>query len=149
MNLSDHFTLAEMTASDTAARQGISNQPSDQETDNLRRLCVEILEPLRRVTGKPIRITSGYRCPLLNTIVGGAKMSAHTLGRAADIKVDGLTPLEVCRLIQELGLPYDQVIHEFKSWCHVAIAPDSRLAKREALTAVKLAGFTRYDVGLV
>ena len=148
MNLSKHFTFEEMTASDTAARQGITNLPGSVEAANLVRLCEEILEPLRLEVGRPVTISSGYRCPLLNTIIGGSRMSAHTMGRAADIKVEGMTPLEVCRRIRDMRLPYDQLILEFDAWTHVAIAPDPRLARREELTAVKFAGMTQYNRGI-
>ncbi len=136
MNLSDHFTLAELTASDTAERFGIDNTPNDSEIANLASLCEEILEPLRATVG-PIQVTSGFRCLTLNRRIGSKDTSHHTMGRAADIKVAGMKPLDVCELIVSMGLPFEQLIHEFGSWCHVAIAPDGKAPKRQTLTIDK------------
>lgn len=149
MMLSDHFSLAEMIASDTAARHGISNAPGPFEIDNLRRLCVLVLEPLRAAIGQPIRITSGYRSSLLNTLVGGSRTSDHCAGRAADIQIDGTSPLTLCRAIESLDLPTRQVIHEFGNWCHVSIPAAGDAPRREYLTAVKVAKKTQYLKGLV
>ena len=113
MMLSSHFSLAEMIASDTALRHGINNAPGPHEIDNLKRLCALVLEPLRAAIGQPIRITSGYRSSLLNTLVGGSRTSDHCAGRAADIQVPGTSPLSLARAIESLDLPVQQVIHEF------------------------------------
>jgi len=149
MMLSDHFSLEELTRSDAAVRLAIKNTPGDTEIDCLRRLCVTILEPLRAALGKPIRITSGLRVPVLNTIVGGSPTSDHCFGRAADIKVDGMTAGAVCAAIRSLGLPYKQLIHEFGAWCHVSIPPAGEPPRREELTALKVAGKTVYERGFV
>lgn len=141
MSLSAHFSLAELTASDTADRLGIDNTPSDDEVQNLALLCEEILEPLREKVG-PIQVTSGFRCLVLNRRIGSNDTSHHTMGRAADIKVAGMKPLEVCELILSIGLPFEQLIHEFGTpsgggWTHVAIAPDGKAPKRQCLTIDK------------
>ena len=149
MMLSDHFSLAELIASDMALRQGIKNTPGLAEIDNLRRLCGLILEPLRAAIGRPIKVTSGYRAPLLNTIIGGSSTSDHCHGRAADIQVSGMPAREVCESIRLLELPYKQVIHEFGAWCHVSIPAAGDVPRRELLTAVKVGGKTRYMPGLV
>lgn len=149
MMLSDNFSLAEMIRSDAATRLGISNTPDDAQIDNLRRLAVEILEPLRAAIGKPIRITSGLRVPVLNTIIGGVSNSDHCLGRAADIQVDGMSAKSVCEAVRSLDLPYKQVIHEFGAWCHVSIGYPAEAPKRECLTAIKVAGKTVYEKGIV
>ena len=86
MNLTQHFTLAEMIRSGAAVRLNISNEPSAEVVENLRLLCENILEPLRRRFGV-IRITSGYRCQALNQAVGGVGHSQHLCGEAADIHV--------------------------------------------------------------
>lgn len=148
MNLSDHFTLEELTHSDEAVRLAINNSPDDQQQDALRRLCVEILEPLRAALGKPIRITSGLRVPVLNVIVGGSPSSDHCYGRAADIKVDGMSAGAICGAIRSLGLPYKQLIQEFGAWCHVSIPPAGTPPVREELTARKVAGRTEYHRGI-
>lgn len=149
MMLSEHFSLEELIRSDEALRLDVRNVPDDIEVDNLRRLCREILEPLRAAIGLPIRVTSGYRCQLLNTVVGGSQTSAHCDGRAADIKVEGMTPRQVCERIVALGLPFDQVIHEFGAWCHVGIAYAGAAPRGQTLTAVKAAGRTQYLQGIV
>lgn len=148
MNLSENFTLEEMIRSDAAVRLGIRNTPNDDQLANMRRLCVEILEPLRAAIGKPIRITSGLRVPILNTIIGGASNSDHCLGRAADIQVEGMSAKSVCEAIKSLDLPYRQVIHEFGAWCHVSIGYPAEPPKRECLTALKVAGKTVYEKGI-
>lgn len=149
MMLSDNFSLEEMIRSDAATRLGIRNVPDDTQIDNLRRLCVEILEPLRAGIGKPIRITSGLRVPVLNTIIGGVSNSDHCLGRAADIQVEGMSAKSVCEAIKSLDLPYRQVIHEFGAWCHVSVGYSAEPPKRECLTALKIAGKTVYEKGIV
>jgi zinc D-Ala-D-Ala carboxypeptidase len=149
MMLSEHFSLAEMIHSDTAIRLGIRNVPDDAQIDNLRRLCVNILEPLRAALGKPIRVTSGLRVPVLNTIIGGVSTSDHCFGRAADITVEGVPAKALCEAIKSLGLPYRQCIQEFGAWAHVSIPPAGGIPAREDLTALKLAGKTVYERGFV
>jgi hypothetical protein len=70
---------------------------------------------------KPISITSGYRCKLVNDSVGSKDTSQHRFGCAADIRVVGMTPRQVCEAIIKSKLEYDQVILEFNSWTHVSI----------------------------
>jgi hypothetical protein len=126
--LSQHFSLHEFVRSDTADRLGISNDPLIQHIENMERLARNILEPLREKLGRPIFITSGYRSPSLNAeIPGSSATSDHTVGRAADIKVPGLTPYDVCRAAYEMVLDYDQLILEFwtptqpfAGWTHVS-----------------------------
>lgn len=134
MTLSAHFDLSEFTESDTAHRKGIKNVPSDAVISNLAILCEDILEPLREEVG-PITITSGFRCLELNRQLGSNDTSHHVQGRAADIKVKGMTPLEVCRAIIELELPFEQLIDE-GSWAHVAIPLNGNPPRRELLTAM-------------
>jgi hypothetical protein len=121
MKLSEHFTLDEMTASDAAQRRGWDNTPNADHTANLMRLAA-FLERVRVVLGnKPISITSGYRCKLVNDSVGSKDTSQHRFGCAADIRVVGVTPRQVCEAIIKSKLEYDQVILEFNSWTHVSI----------------------------
>jgi zinc D-Ala-D-Ala carboxypeptidase len=134
MNLTKNFTLAEMTFSQTATRNNIRNIPDDQDIKNLKLLCQKILQPLRDNLGKPIKVTSGYRSPILNKAIGGSTNSQHTLGQAADIIVPGLTARQICRKIIDLKLPYDQLILEFDSWCHVSYGNRHR---RQILTINK------------
>lgn len=148
MKLSENFTLDELTVSQTAARAGFSNTPGQIEANNLKRLCEDVLQPLRDALNKSIHISSGYRCYALNSMVGGAKDSAHTHGCAADITVEGMTPYEVASAIIDLHLPFEQVIQEFGQWCHVSVPELGKLPKREVLTASKAFGKTIYNLGL-
>jgi len=132
MNMSPHFTLEEMTVSETAARKGISNVPDNSALVNLRRLAL-FLESLREKLGKPIKINSAYRSPEVNGSVGGAKTSQHCLGLAADIRVPGMTPDQVVRAIKASGLVYDQLIREYDSWTHVSIPVNGHAARKMAL----------------
>lgn len=133
MNLSDHFTLAEMVVSQDAARFGIDNTPDDAQIDNLRRLC-RVLETVRATLQSPIIVSSGFRSKELNRIVRGRRRSAHLQGLAADIIVPAYgNPLAVCRAIERSGIPYDQVIHEFGGWCHFGIAAKGD-GRRQSLT---------------
>lgn len=93
MNLTQHFTLEELSHSDYAEAHGIKNYPGQQAQQNLMMLCVLILEPLRTAIGQPIRINSGYRCKEVNLAVGGVSTSHHLLGLAADIHFDSETQL--------------------------------------------------------
>ena len=85
--LSTHFTLSEFERSATAEKYGIDNRVPSKFVPTLQQICQEVLEPLRSFVGKPIIITSGYRCNQLNVKVGGAYASQHTLGEAADIQL--------------------------------------------------------------
>lgn len=112
MQLSKHFVLSEFTASPTAAARGIKNEPSGAHLANLRRVALG-LEWARSILGdRPIRLTSGYRSPALNTAVGGSKTSDHANGLAADITVPGLTALEVAKTLADSPMQFDQLIYE-------------------------------------
>lgn len=128
MKLSTHFTLEEFTASEMGERVGISNIPSAEITRNLRgtATCLEDIRHLLRDT--PIHVTSGYRCPDLNKLVGGASDSAHMAGCAVDFIAPAFgTPLEICKFIHTalLRFPIDQLIWEF-SWVHIAFTATPR-----------------------
>ena len=124
MKLTAHFTLEELTFSDTAKQKGLDNTPPAEVKQNLVRLA-EFLEDIRALfPGKVIKISSGYRSPKVNAAVGGAKASDHLTGCAADIKVPGLSPDEVCRTIIASGLDFHKLIREYDRWTHVSIAPE-------------------------
>jgi zinc D-Ala-D-Ala carboxypeptidase len=129
MNLSENFTLEEMTASETAARYHIDNTPPNEVLLNLRRLAL-FLEDVRKALDKPIHINSAYRSPEANEKVGGKPTSQHCRGTAADIKVKGMTPDQVVRSIIKAGLKYDQVIREFDSWTHISIPNGKEIEPR-------------------
>lgn len=85
IKLTEHFTLSEFERSETAAKCGIDNRVPSHMIPALQNLCKQVLEPLRGFVGRPIVITSGYRCPALNVKVGGVISSQHTMGLAADL----------------------------------------------------------------
>ncbi len=121
MNLSEHFTLEELTASETAERNGWDNSPNDAELSNLTRLA-EFLEKVKTVLGgKPIMVNSAFRSKVVNDAVGSKDTSQHRVGCAADLRVPGMTPDEVVKAIIASGIGYDQVIREFDRWTHISI----------------------------
>ena len=127
MNLTEHFTLEELTH--TSHRQ-FDNTPNEKELANLQKLA-EFLEQVKTLLdGKPIMINSAFRSKQVNDSVGSKDTSQHRLGYAADIRVPGMTPDAVVRALVASNLPYDQVIREFDAWTHVSISPSPR---RQAL----------------
>lgn len=132
MKLTEHFTLEELTQSPTAARLKISNVPGNQEIENLRALCENILEPLRLAWGAPIIVTSGYRGTKLNKAVGGSNTSEHRYGYAADIRTVSDSREDnkkLLKLLLSLNLPFRQLISEYPDktggpdWIHVSYNP--------------------------
>jgi zinc D-Ala-D-Ala carboxypeptidase len=127
MTLSDHFSLEELTSSSTARDRGIDNSvPDTADVVAALRRTAGLLEQVRGVLGsRPIIITSGYRCPELNRVVGGVADSAHVKGLAADIICPSFgSPLAVCRAIAESDITFDQLIHEHGDsalWTHIAV----------------------------
>lgn len=124
------FTLNELIKSDAAKRSKINNTPNKQEENNLIALVENILDPLREAYGKPIIVTSGFRCERLNKLVNGSKTSQHRTGQAADIRTVEDTVEENKKLFdlaQELNLPFDQLIDEYNfDWVHVSYSSRNR-----------------------
>ena len=112
MKLSGHFSLAELTKSQTAVRKGIDNKPTLDHIENLTELCTHVLEPTRRNFGKPMVITSGYRSEELCEAIGSSKNSQHAKGEAADFEMFGVDNKELAKYIKN-NLIYDQLILEF------------------------------------
>lgn len=125
-----YFTLNELIKSDAARRSKINNTPNKQEENNLIALVENILDPLREAYGKPIIVTSGFRCERLNKLVNGSKTSQHRTGQAADIRTVEDTVEEnkkLFDLVQELNLPFDQLIDEYNfDWVHISYSPRNR-----------------------
>jgi hypothetical protein len=126
--LSAHFTLEELTASETAERHNIDNTPTPEHLENLKRLAEFLEEVKKTLGGKPVMINSAYRGPAVNEKVGGSKASQHMVGCAADLRIPGMNPDEVCRAILAANLPFDQLIREFYDpakvaggWTHVSV----------------------------
>lgn len=143
--LSNNFNLKEFLISQTAERDGIDMTPSMNVRDNLRDLCQKILQPLREHTNRPISISSGYRPLVLNRAIGSSDNSQHITGHAADFNVHGLTPYEVCEILENSLLPFDQCINEFNKWVHVSISDNPR---KQMLTAYRKDGKVKYKPGL-
>ena len=122
-----NFTLSELVASDTATRMGIDNSPDDKATANLRLLATSILQPLRDKYGKPITVTSGYRCKALNKAVGGVSTSQHLKGEAADLVTDDVKALfNLAKKMVEGGqIQVGQLIDEYGRWVHISL-PDKK-----------------------
>lgn len=141
MNLTEHFSYAELVHSDLAERHSIQNMPTDPHiTANLFFLA-EGLERCRAVLGRPMYVTSGYRSPRLNAIVRGARNSAHMTGLAADFKVPDMTARDVCLILRahpEIG--FDQIIHE-GSWTHIAFPAEGDAPRASVLTAIFTPGY--------
>ena len=129
MRLSKNFSYEELTHSNVAERKGLKNRPRTKEEEkkvieNLKALCMEVLQPLRDFLGKPVVISSGYRCPELNKAVGGVKNSQHMKGEAADIHVESTEHLlKIMHFIMD-ETDFDQVIWERNragtQWVHVS-----------------------------
>jgi hypothetical protein len=136
-NLSPHFTLSEFIASDTAAMNGIDNSPDEAALAELEKTA-DLMELIRAAClENPVLISSGYRCPALNSAVGGASNSAHLYGCAADFTVPGFgSVLDVCHAIEpylaEWGV--DQLIYENAAWVHVGRANPGAEPRYQCLT---------------
>jgi len=116
--LSEHFTLEELTHTD---HRELENIPNDAEFANLQRLA-GFLEIVKSVLGgKPIMVNSAFRSKAVNDAVGSKDTSQHRIGCAADLRVPGMTPDEVVKAIIASGIGYDQIIREFDRWTHISV----------------------------
>ncbi len=134
--LSPHFMLSEMLVSKTATANNISEQfdPPAEIITNLEALCLHVLEPLRAKIGKPVKITSAYRCQRLNGAVpGSANHSQHQTGCAADTHVEGMTIEDWYQFIKTSGIAYGQLIQEHNLWVHISY--DAGMQRNESLRA--------------
>ena len=129
MNITPHFTLAELTHTD---HREFDNTPNEAELANLK-LLAEFLEQVKTVLGgKPIMVNSAFRSKAVNDAVGSKDTSQHRIGCAADFRVPAMTPDQVVKAIIAANLPYDQIIREFNSWTHISI-PRSGAPRKQAL----------------
>jgi len=152
MKLSDNFDLSEFIRSDYAKRNGINNIPNAEQTENLKELCIHILEPLRKHFQIPILISSGFRCDALNTAIGGAKNSQHTMGEAVDIDHDLSANIVTNKMIFDwikTNLVFDQIIWEFGTstnpdWVHVSYVANNK-NRKQVLRGIKHDTKTIYE----
>ena len=127
MNLSKNFTLSELTYSNSADAYNIENTPGRLELENLKKLCNEVLQPIRDKYGKSIYVNSGYRSPKVNRLVGGSTSSQHTKGEAADITVgskEGNKKLFdlIVQMIENKEIKVGQLIDEYNyKWIHISL----------------------------
>ena len=149
MNLSDNFSLLELTKSQTAERKGIDNTPSPEHQENLKLLCTHILQPVRDHFERVVSVSSGYRSPELCTAIGSKITSQHAKGQAADFEIYGLSNRELSIWIHE-NLEYDQLILEYwkkedpnAGWVHCSY--DDRVNRKQYLKAYKENGSTKYE----
>jgi hypothetical protein len=143
MKLSKYFTKEEFEHSNTAVQRSISNVMDSGQTQKAIDLCENVLDKIREHTGKPLKLNCGYRSPLVNKAVGGAKSSQHILGEAADLD---LHSRELFVWIIE-NLEFDQAIFEFGTddnagWFHLSYRKGRN--RKQALRAKKQAGKTVY-----
>lgn len=146
MKLTKNFTLEEFTQSSTANRLKIDNSVPVELMSNIE-LTAAKLELVRAALGKPIVITSGYRCPALNARVGGVSTSAHTRGLAVDFHCSYGTPKQICQRLIDSGVTFDKLIQEHNQWVHIGFSPSYN--RQIVLTAIKTGGKTVYVNGLV
>ena len=152
MKLSDHFSLAEFTKSQTAERKGIDNTPGEIHLEAAKHLFENVVQKVRDNFG-PTVINSGYRGPDLNYAIGGSNTSQHCKGEAVDIECPGTPNYEVAKWIED-NLDFDQLILEFytpgipdSGWVHVSYKVEDN--RKSVLTAMKQDGKTVYKPGLI
>ena len=129
MNLSQNFSLRELTKSQTAERKGISNEPSEEHIENLKLLCTKILQPIRNEWGV-VSISSGYRSQALCEAIGSKITSQHARGQAADFECYNVDNNKLFNWAIE-NVPFDQAILEFytgdpdSGWLHMSYNEDN------------------------
>lgn len=145
MRLTEHFSLAEFTRSETATRRGLDNTPSPEIIERLRGTAAR-MEEVRELLGEsPIHILSGFRSRKVNAAVGGSATSQHCFGEACDFVAPEFgDPLEICRAIRDSEIDFDQLIFEGE-WVHISFADNPR---RKILTAHFSNGKTTYTEGV-
>ena len=144
MNLTEHFTLDELTSSEAAERNGWDNTPNETELANLKRLAAFLEEVKTALGGRPVMVNSAFRSKQVNDAVGSKDTSQHRIGCAVDFRVPQLTPDQVVQAIIASGLPYDQVIREFDRWTHLSIPNTPETAPRKQALIIDKQGTRLY-----
>ena len=149
MQLSENFSLLELTKSQTATRKGINNAPSPEHQENLKLLCTHILQPVRDRFERVVSVSSGYRSEALCLAIGSKITSQHAKGQAADFEIYGLSNQELANYIKE-NLDYDQLILEYwkkedpnSGWVHCSY--NVNVNRKQYLKAYKENGRTKYE----
>lgn len=152
MKLSAHLDLVELTRSESAKRNNIINQPTEQHLENMKILAKNIFEPIREYFKVPIYISSGYRSNALNKFVKGSRTSQHCTGEAIDIDMDGSSSGITNKMIFEFikdNLNFDQLIFEYgtekdPNWVHVSYETTGT-QRKQILRAIKIKSKTIYQ----
>jgi hypothetical protein len=139
--LTQHFTLEELTHTD---HRQFDNTPNTDELANLNRLAKFLEQVKTALGGKPVMINSAFRCKQVNDAVGSKDTSQHRVGCAADIRVPGMTPDEVVKIIMAAGLGYDQIIREFDRWTHISIPNNPEDKPRQQALIIDRSGTRPY-----
>ena len=139
--LSEHFSLAELTHTD---HREFDNTPNEAELENLKRLAQFLEEVKALLGGRPIMVNSAFRSKLVNDAVGSRDTSQHRLGTAVDIRIPELTPDQVVQAIKNSDLPFDQLIREFDRWTHLSIPNTPEAAPRKQALIIDRAGTRPY-----
>ena len=149
MKLSENFSLIELTKSQTAERKSIDNTPSPTHQDNLKLLCMHVLQPVRDHFSRVVSVSSGYRSEALCIAIGSKITSQHAKGQAADFEIYGLSNKELADWINE-NLDYDQLILEYwreedpnSGWVHCSYKSEGN--RKQYLKAYKENGSTKYE----
>ena len=149
MKLTENFSLLELTKSQTAERKGIDNTPGPEHQENLKKLCENVLQPVRDYFSKVVTISSGYRSPELCTAIGSKITSQHAKGQAADFEIFGVSNKALADYIDS-ELHYDQLILEYwkesdpnSGWVHCSYSESNN--RRQYLRAYKEDGSTKYE----
>ena len=144
MNLTEHFTLEELTATD---HRQFDNTPNETERANLVRLA-GLLESVKVAIGnKPVMVNSAFRSKQVNDAVGSKDTSQHRVGCAADIRVPSMAPDQVVKAIISAKLPFDQLIREFDRWTHISVPNDPKGKPRGQVLIIDKQGTRPYNQG--
>jgi len=142
VNLTEHFTLEELTVTD---HRQFDNTPNVEEKANLVRVAGLLEQVKTALDGKPVMVNSAFRSKQVNDAVGSKDTSQHRVGCAADIRVPGMSPDQVVKAIIAAKLPFDQLIREFDSWTHISVTNDLKGKPRNQVLIIDKQGTRLYS----